>query len=289
MSPKQDLPSKAEEFIASLVGRSQATKRLYRIILRDFFDHVQKDIDILEAKDFHLFFQIFEKKYGYKKNSIRVYVTTLRSFLRFLGRDDIRKQIRSVKPPKTLPSVPKPEEIEKMIKAAGTLRDKLAIKLLSRTGLRVGELCNSHIQDIDLQNQRLMVRDHGQWIPKGAKARGVKFDAETAKLIKKHIGLRKDGLLLDVKPSTIRAMVKKVARNAGLINPERITPHCIRHFFACDFLRRGGDIRSLQKLLGHETLSVTQVYLDYSFDMVADVYDRICGGKSHNPINDPKK
>jgi integrase/recombinase XerD len=289
MSPKQDLPSKAEEFIASLVGRSQATKRLYRIILKDFFGHVQKDIDVLEAKDFQLFFQILEKNYGYKRNTVRVYVNTLRSFLKSLGREDIRKQIRSVKPPKTLPSVLKPDEIEKMINAADTLRNKLIIQFLARTGLRVGELCNLEVQDIDLQNLRLMVREHGQWAPKGAKARGVKFDAQTAKLIKKHIASRKEGPLLNVKSGTIRVIIKKVARNAGVTNPERITPHRIRHFFACDFLQRGGDIRSLQKLLGHETLSVTQVYLDYSFDIVSDVYDRIYGGKSHNPINDPKK
>lgn len=276
---KRNIPPKAEEFIASLVGRSQTTKKLYLIVLSHFFEFVKKEIKDLEILDLQKFLHHLEEEHRYKKNSLRAYINILRSFLQYLKRDDLREQITTIKPSKTLPLVPKREEIEKMIETASTLRDKMIIRVFTRTGLRVGELCNLDVQDIDLQNLRLIVRSRGQWEPKGAKERVVRMDSETASLIQKYISSQKEGRLVHITPSTIRNMITKVARKAAVRNAEKISPHKLRHFFACDFLQRGGDARSLQKLLGHAELSTTEIYLDYSFDMVSHAYNKVFGDK----------
>ena len=110
--------------------------------------------------------------------------------------------------------------------------------------------------------------------PKGAKERVVRMDSRTASLIQEHIFSRKEGRLVEISPSTIRTIIKRVAKKAGIKSAEKMTPHKLRHFFACDFLQRGGDIRSLQRLLGHSDLSTTEIYLSYSLDMVSQAYDK---------------
>lgn len=277
MNSSQPLPNKAEEFLASLIGRSTATKKLYRIALTHLMEFTGEDPNVIEAMDLTRFLQHLGKEHAYKKNTLRVYIQILRSFFRFLKREDLRAQIKAVRPAKTLPLVPKSEEIEKMIKAASTLRNKMIIQLLARTGLRVGELCNLDIQDVELKNLRLIVRRREVWEPKGAKERVVRMDSETAALIQKYISSQKEGQLVDIAPSTVRTMIKRVAKKAGVRSAEKMTPHKLRHFFACDFLQRGGDVRSLQKLLGHAELSTTEIYLDYSFDMISEAYDKAFG------------
>lgn len=74
-------------------------------------------------------------------------------------------------------------------------------------------------------------------------------------------------------------MIKRGAKRAGVKSAEQMMPHKLRHFFACDFLQRGGDIRSLQKLLGHTDLSTTEIYVDYAFDMVSQAYNKVFGKK----------
>lgn len=281
MTSKQALPREAEDFLASLIGRSAATKKLYRIALSHLFEFAKKKPNALEILDLQRFLQHLEKKHAYRKNTLRAYVNILRNFLRFLKREDLRAQIKAVRPPKTLPMVPTSEEIEKMIDATGMPRDRMIVQMLARTGLRVGELCNLDVREIDVQNLRIVIRSRGTWKPKGGKERIVRMDYETTALVQKHIGSRSRGRLIDITPSTIRAMIKRVAKRAGVRSAEQMTPHKLRHFFACDFLQRGGDVRSLQKLLGHAELSTTEIYLDYSFDMVSEAYNKVFGDKQN--------
>jgi len=275
MNSKQALPPKAEEFLASLIGRSPATKKLYRIALSHLFEVAKKKPNSLEIVELQRFLQHLEEEHSYKKNTLRTYINILRSFLRYIKREDIRTQITVVRQPKTLPTVPTSEEIQRMIDAASVPRNKLVVQMLARTGLRVGELCNLDVRDIDLQNLRIVIRGRGAWKPKGGKERIVRMDSKTAALIQKHIGSRSQDRLIRVTPSTIRAMIKKAAKKASVKSAEQITPHKLRHFFACNFLQRGGDVRSLQKLLGHADLSTTARYLDYTFEMVSQAYNKV--------------
>jgi len=105
------------------------------------------------------------------------------------------------------------------------------------------------------------------------------MDSETVSLIQKYSSSKKEGRLVDVRASAIRNMIKKIARRVGVRSAEKMTPHRLRHFFACDFLQRGGDVRSLQKLLGHSDLSTTEIYLDYDDDLVSQSYNRVFGKK----------
>jgi integrase/recombinase XerD len=263
-----------EEFLLSLTGRSLATKKLYRIVL-SHFEEFSENGKKLKNQTIHRFLRHLEDEHQYKKNTLRAYVNILRSLFRFIGREDLRKQVKPIRPSKTLPLVPTSEEIEKMISCAEKLRDKVIIQTLAHTGLRVGELCNLDIQDIDLPNLRITIRGRGEWGPKGGKERSVRIDPETAALVEEYNGARKEGRLIDIKAATVRTVLRKIAKRAGVRNAENITPHKLRHYFACNFLQKGGDLRSLQKLLGHSTISVTEIYLDYSDAMVSQAYDKV--------------
>lgn len=274
MATKSSLPQAAEEFLITLIGRSPATKKLYRRVLTHLFEFAEKDINTLEVGDLQGYLQHLEEDHVYKKNTLRANSNILRSFFRFLKRDDLREYIKPIRPAKTLPLVPKPAEIEAMINCTKDLRNRIIIQILARTGIRLGELTYLSIEDIDLPNLRIVIRGRGEWIPKGGKERIARMDPKTASLVKKYIGSRREGRLLDVTPGTIRTIVKRIAKKAGIRNAEKMTPHKFRHFYAVDLLQRGIDVRSLQKLLGHSDLSTTCTYLDYSFDTVSLAYDK---------------
>lgn len=285
MSRKKVLPQEAEDFLNSLVGRSRSTKKLNRRVVAHLFGFMQKDIRTLELAGLQKFLMHLEEEHSYKKNTLRTYVIILRNFLRFHKRGDLSVKIKAIKSPKTLPIVPTSKEVDQMVEEAGTLREKIIIQFLARTGLRVGELCNLDLQDIDLPNLRLIVRKHRLWEPKNAKERVVRMDAATASLIREYISSRQEGRLIDITTSTVRMIVKNVAKRAGVRNADKIAPHKLRHFFACDFIQRGGDVRSLQVLLGHSELSTTQIYLNYSFDVVSQAYDKVYGNDKMIPGN----
>jgi integrase/recombinase XerD len=169
-----------EGFLSSLIGRSPATKKLYRIVLAHLFEHIKKTPESLTIQDIRDHCQHLETQHNYSINSLRAHVNIIRSFLKYIGCEELHAQIKPVRPPKTLPHVPSAEDIQAMIEVTSSLRNRMIIRTLARTGLRLGELCALNRQDIDLENRRILVRGIGA---KGGKERVVRMDSETTQLI----------------------------------------------------------------------------------------------------------
>jgi len=150
-------------------------------------------------------------------------------------------------------------------------RNRLIIRLLIVTGLRVAELASIRIEDIDFTNRMIHV-----WHGKGRKQRVVLVEPETLQALREFCRDRKaEDLLIGLKPRQIQNVVKRYAVAAGVKWAAHVSPHRLRDTFAVYWVRHGGDLESLRRLLGHNSLATTQRYLVFDFDEVRTKYDKI--------------
>lgn len=221
-----------------------------------------------------------------KKSSIGRKLAAIRSFFRFLLR---RGAI--AKNPAELVATPKKEQrlpFHLDIDQATTLmeapddeqkyalRDRAILELLYSSGLRVSELTGLNIGELDLAAS--MVRVTG----KGGKERIVPVGSRALKALQEYLGQRSDGLTKGAlflntrggrinRRSVARIVDVHVMRIAAF---KRISPHTLRHTFATHMLEGGADLRAIQELLGHASLSTTQKYTHVSIDRLMEVYDK---------------
>lgn len=223
---------------------------------------------------------------GFKSTSIHRHISSLSSFYDYLIKEEIVennffKEIDKMpKTPKRLVKTIKENEI-KMLFDVCDLDNKLGYRnycilgVLYGCGLRVSELCNMEIKDIDF-NERL-IRIHG----KGSKDRDVIMYDDLAKSLKHYISTFRVELLYNSKDLNnrnvflnkngtkltrvgVRKILDKLVSDCG--ETYHISPHMLRHSFATSLLDNGADIRSVQELLGHESLSTTQIYTEVSLE-----------------------
>jgi integrase len=264
-----ELPDSALEFLFTLVGKSKNTKKVYEIILRKFFSYVNKS-DINEI-DVIRFLNFLEKK-GYKISSLRIYAIVLRKYLKFLSKDYKKVTLPPLRNEQKNIYIKK-EDLRKFIESFENIRDKLLVRFILLTGCRVGEVANLHIEDIDFDKRIIKIVDHGKYEIK--KPRIIPIDSETLKMLKEFIGDRKSGPVFNISPRAIQKIIKKGALKSGIPYASLITPHKLRHTMAIYFITEGGDIRSLQRILGHNSLRTTEIYLDYDLSDLIKVYDRV--------------
>lgn len=263
------LLKKVEEFLATQIGKSQNTKRLYRYILSRFVKQLNKPLKDLTTSDVLAYLSDLEKIAS--RNTLRVHIIVLKSWLKNIGRKDIAERIKTIKEARSPPVALSKEDIDQMIETAKNPRDKLIIQLLYNTGIRISELLAIGVEEIDFKEG--VIRVFG----KGNKTRLVLIDSKTLQLLKNYTHGKTSGLVLDLSASYVRQIVKKLAKKAGIENWKRIHPHLLRHAFAINWVKAGGDIEGLRRLLGHESLETSRVYLDYDFKHVKDTYERIFG------------
>lgn len=167
-------------------------------------------------------------------------------------------------------------EIERIVYAASSFRDRCILKLLWKTGIRRAEISGLNVRDADLSKKLLHVREG-----KGAKARLVPFDDELASDLSMYLGKRKTGPLFvsnKGNPISVRAindLVGRAGERAGVKHPNprhrAINPHLFRHTFAQEWKKNGGDLESLSKILGHSSVGMT---IDlYGTKSVADLQE----------------
>jgi len=237
---------------------------------------------------------VFLKKCNYSTRSIGRKISTIRSFFKFLLREGILKinptiNLFTPKIDKKLPFFLYLQEINKLIEApsAHTIlgkRDRTILELLYGTGMRVGELVNLTIQDIDLNEKTVKV------FGKGSKERILPLGNPSIKAIQEYITCRnlfiKDESILEgdlnifllnrfggrLSARSIRRIIIKYMKIAGL--NKKVSPHVLRHSFATHLLGGGADLRSVQELLGHESLSTTQIYTHITKERLKIVYDK---------------
>ena len=224
-------------------------------------------------------------------------LSALRSFFKFLLRekyitDDPIAGISGPKVGKYLPVFLTVDEVFSLLEAPGRkdrfrLRDLAILELLYSTGLRVAELVSRDIMNLDFETEMLRVRGKGNkerlvpvgrpaieavlaWFPLreqliADRARRGRRDVE-----KKALFLNGRGSRLTSR--SVERLVKAYGERAGI--PQIVTPHALRHSFATHLLEMGADLRSVQELLGHSSLSTTQRYTHLTLDHLTEVYDK---------------
>ena len=224
-----------------------------------------------------------------KKSSIARKLASIRSFFQYLVRNGVisKNPAKGVATPKTERYIPVTltiDEIFRMLDAPDKsnplgLRDQAILELLYSSGIRVGELTQLNCDDVDLELGIIKV------LGKGKKERIVPIGSKAIEAIKDYLRKRKfpsgngtegalfintrNGRLTD---RSVRRIVEKYGKKCG---PGRsITPHALRHTFATHLLDAGADLRDIQELLGHVSLSTTQKYTHVSIDGLMDVYDK---------------
>jgi integrase/recombinase XerC len=228
---------------------------------------------------------------NYTKSTTARKLATLRSFYKFLIRRGVVTAspmitIRTPKQEKRLPKCLDLEQVQKLMDAPGdgdilSVRDKAMLEVLYSSGIRVSELVELDLADIDLQEGVLRVRGKGRkdrLTPIGSQAIGAVnryLEMRTAdpKLSGKTTGrvfLNKHGQSLSTR--SVRRKLDKYLIEAGL--DPGISPHTLRHSFATHLLNNGADLRSVQELLGHQSLSTTQVYTHLTTSRMKQVYDQ---------------
>ncbi len=247
-----------------------------------------EDVDVLAIRSFLAAL----RKNGLSKNSIGRHLSALRAFFTYLKREDrvTSNPARAVNAPKTekpLPKVLSIVEAEAVVEAPEEeqplgARDKALLEMLYATGLRVSELVGLNLTDVDLIQKQ--VRTLG----KGRKERVVPFGQKADEALREYLpvrkSLRKGRVYRDKEPLFVNSKggrltdrsVRRVLLHAlSTAEVERnASPHSMRHSFATHLLQAGADLRTIQELLGHASLSTTQKYTHLDADRLIEVYTK---------------
>ena len=229
------------------------------------------------------------KARNYSKSSIARKLACIRSFFKYLTRENILKanpaaDISTPKRDKRLPQFLDPEEMTRLIEAPSKntwdeKRDRSILETLYSAGLRVSELVGLNHEDVDYFSGLVRVRGKGKKeriVPLGQMALKVLQDFSLLKPprlclqgIKRPLYLNRSGGRLTDR--SVRRVIVKYARRIAL--KKEVSPHTLRHSFATHMLDRGADLRSVQELLGHENLSTTQIYTHVTTKRLKEAYD----------------
>lgn len=309
LTASSDLNTIIEKWQQSLLSErrlSELTGSSYLIDLKEFIsflsDHFQKtisthDLKGLNVADFRSFL-VWRVERGTSRASVARGMSALRNFFKFLTRQDILENpaimaIRTAHKAKVLPKPLSQKEAMDFLKATHDLakhpwqahRDVALYMLMYGCGLRIAEALSLNIGDIPLESDAFIITG------KGNKQRLVPLLPAVKKAIrvylKEHpspqtgaplfVGSRGERM----NPGVVQRNVREIRFRLGL--PNTVTPHALRHSFATHLLQGGGDLRTVQELLGHASLSATQRYTEVDFTGLKNVYD-----KAH-PRNKMKK
>ena len=266
-------------------GASSHTMRAYRKDLKEFFTLVKKSSAEIEISDIRGYIAR-RLKDGLERSSVSRQLATLRSFFRFLHREGYihsnpARLVPNPKQQKRLPRFLSIDETFALIEKPEGIgfqkaRDRAILELLYSSGLRVSELAGLGMEDINLKEGLIKVkgkRKKERIVPVGSKAKeALKSYLIERTLQKKEtqsVFLNRRGSPLTER--SIRRMVVKYSRETGIGG--KVSPHTLRHTFATHLLQSGADLRVIQELLGHSSLSSTQVYTHLDITHLMDVYD----------------
>ncbi len=279
------------EFINSLksYGYSHHTIRNYSIDLKQFITFLKKrgkDIENTAHTDIRDF--IGERlKDRNSKTSIARKLSSVRSFFDFLVEKKILEHnpsevISTPKLEKKLPSFLSEKEAINLLgegKDLAEKRDICIIELLYSSGLRVSELVSLNWENVDLKNRVIRVKG------KGRKERIVLFGSHAERRLREWFRLRfeinkgnidEEPLFINMRGGRLtERSVERIVKRYGIeLIGKRITPHSLRHSFATHLLMRGADLRTIQELLGHESLETTQRYTHLNIKELKEIYQR---------------
>ena len=267
-------------------GVSPHTVRAYREDLKEFVsfsDKVLEEIDNLDIRSYLAW--LHGRKL--KKSSISRKLATIRSFFKYLHREGYVKKnpaklVSSPRVPKTLPRFLDIDETFSLMDSPKgetfiPARDKAILELLYSSGLRVSELTSLDVVDLDIKETLVRVKGKGRKeriVPIGSKAMEAiqNYLPERISLKKKSSALFLNNRGGRLTQRSVRRILVAYSRMINLKGD--ISPHTLRHTFATHLLHEGADLRAIQELLGHSSLSTTQKYTHVDIRHLTEVYDK---------------
>ena len=268
---------------------SSHTLQAYEHDLHQFLDFLQShrilSFESVDRANLRSYFRMLVEG-GSGKRTVARKIASLRSFFKFLRRKGIVRSNPAIslvtpKPDKRLPVYLDEQAAERMLELPDITteegqKEAAILELLYSTGIRVSELVNLNKKDVNFENGTVRVRG------KGRKERIVPFGEKASRAIKRYLRTRigsegslETPLFLGTRGNRTYpvAIARLVKRYIGQISEiEKKSPHVIRHSFATHMLNRGADLRAVKELLGHESLSTTQVYTHVSTERMKKVY-----------------
>ena len=272
-------------------GLSKNTVLAYENDILGFFDYFKNIEDPNEIKRIHFSeYTVYLAQNGLLSSSVTRKIASIKGFFRFLAANKEIKSnpslsVSSPKIPKKLPKVISYEEIEKLLKNRLTIKEKAVFELLYATGLRVSELVNLTVKNVDFKTGLIRTTGKGskdRIVPMGKKAKEAlsRYMKERNLLLKAKMGsgAESDYIFLNDKSEKIsRQWVYNFKKKQGETINKTISPHTIRHSFATHLLENGADLRAVQELLGHRSVVTTQLYTHISKKRLREVYFNING------------
>ncbi|MBQ9019236.1 MAG: tyrosine recombinase XerC [Bacilli bacterium] len=278
------------EYLEYQKNYSEYTINSYKNDILEYLEYLNSeslDFKKIEYSDIRFFLMYLKDKKNDDNTSINRKLSSLRGFYKYLANENIVKSnvfslVNGPKRSKKLPRYFEYNELEELfnvpdIRTPLGQRDSLILEMLYATGMRVGELVNVKVSDIDLGRRNIII------LGKGNKERFVTYGEYCEDILKLYL---KDGrLTLNVKNSDylflnnnggrltdrgVRFILDKLIQKTSI--NKSISPHMIRHSFATHLLNEGCDLLTVQKLLGHESIKATQIYTHVTTDRLKEVY-----------------
>lgn len=307
---QNELPGLIDQFLEYL----EIEKNCSKLTIRDYKHYLEvfnnwfittlpgktvEDLDLSIIRKYRVFLANQADAKGQTRMRVtqNYYVIALRSFLRFLIKNDFKTLEPSrIDLPKTesrsLKFLDK-DQVDRLVTAADTskeegLRDRAILELLFSTGLRVSELVSLNIDKINFERREFGV------IGKGSRLRLVFISDRAADWVKRYLDARQDkfkplfirysgrveeindGERMRLTVRSIERIVKKYVRKARI--PVDATVHTLRHSFATDLLHNGADLRSVQEMLGHKNIATTQIYTHITNPQLRDTHKTFHSG-----------
>jgi len=276
---KQEVLEQFKQLIA-IENYSEQTQRTYYSAIKLFLEHLEKlsleKVSDKEIRDY-LYLCTDERKYSY--SSMKQVIASIR----FLYQKVLVKPIPEalnlrLRKPSTSPTVLSQQDIAKLIEATSNLKHKTILFLIYSAGLRLNELLELRIGDIDSEAMRIHIKSG-----KGKKDRYIMLSENVLVLLRKYyITYKPQDYIFEgqkggkYSPKSVQSIFKKSLKQAGI--KKKATVHTLRHSFATHLLDDGTDIRYIQELLGHKRLETTQIYThvsSYSINKIKSPADKL--------------
>lgn len=299
MNTLVDLITEFLDYVEIEKNQSMKTIRNYQHYLGRFVEFAgniePKDIDLKMVQKYRVFLNRYTNRNDQplSRKTQNYHVIALRAFLKYLVRHDYDtlapEKIDLNKAEARTVEFLSREELDEIFNAVDTSkkagkRDIAILHLLYSTGLRISELVALNRSNINLERKEFMV------VGKGRKPRIVFVSDDAAEYLKTYVATREDNfepLFINYKRGktsiddgesrrlsaySIQALVRKYARLAGIV--KKVTPHTLRHSFATNMLQNGADIRSVQELLGHASITTTQIYTHLTNKRLREIHEK---------------
>ena len=278
------------EYLKYQKNYSDYTILSYKNDIEEFFEYISREslnFKDIEYSDLRFYLMYLKEEKNDNNSSIDRKLSALRGFYKYLANEGVVKTnvfslVNGPKKEKKLPRYFEYNELEELFNVPDTetalgQRDLLLLELLYATGVRVGELTNIKVKDIDLSSKSILI------LGKGNKERIVTYGDYCEEILKRYLN---DGyLLLNMQNSEylflnknggcltergVRYILDQIIKQTSI--NKNISPHMIRHSFATHLLNEGCELTTVQKLLGHESIKATQIYTHVTTDRLREVY-----------------